>query len=133
MTKFKTKPAIRQLETQEGLAISENREKANLSNNYFASVFQKAESELLPDFGDRQFIMELNTTDVKTERNSKSSRQNRIKSSKSQGSDNIHPMIKECRNALQVPLRLLQSILVISNSKGLTKILRDIRTSTYQS
>ena len=27
----------------------------------------------------------------------------------------------------------IQSILVISNSKGLTEILRDIRTSTYQS
>ena len=29
-------------------------------------------------------------------------------------------------------LLLLQSTLVISNSKGLSKILRDIRTSTYQ-
>ena len=28
---------------------------------------------------------------------------------------------------------VLQSTLVISNSKGLTEILRDIRTSTYQS
>ena len=27
----------------------------------------------------------------------------------------------------------IQSTLVISNSKGLTEILRDIRTSTYQS
>ena len=35
----------------------------------------------------------------------------------------------------QIPLRLIliQSTPVISNSKGLTETLRDIRTSTYQS
>ena len=30
-------------------------------------------------------------------------------------------------------IKKVQSTLVISNSKGLTEILRDIRTSTYQS
>ena len=33
---------------------------------------------------------------------------------------------------LRVCVKKIQSTLVISNSKGLTEILRDIRTSTYQ-
>ena len=42
-------------------------------------------------------------------------------------------MIKENRQLHAWPISEIQSTLVISNSKGLTEILRDIRTSTYQS
>ena len=35
-------------------------------------------------------------------------------------------------NHRHVSITYIQSILVISNSKGLSEILRDIRTSTYQ-
>ena len=57
-SKLKTKSAIGQLEGQDGTVISENQEKADPLNSYFASIFQKEESEPLPDFEDRQFTQE---------------------------------------------------------------------------
>ena len=43
----------------------------------------------------------------------------------------IHQILME--ESLPYVLVYIQSTLVISNSKGLTETLRDIRTSTYQS
>ena len=42
------------------------------------------------------------------------------------------PISKNIKSKTRVVLVQIQSTLVISNSKGLSKILRDIRTSTYQ-
>ena len=82
-SKRKRKSAIGHLEGQDDTVISENQEKADLLNRYFASVFQK----------------ELNTISVIL--NKVSTAIDRVKSSKSQRPDNKHPMIiKECKNAL---------------------------------
>ncbi|MEW8547739.1 MAG: hypothetical protein AB2693_29880, partial [Candidatus Thiodiazotropha sp.] len=88
-SKLKTKSAIGQLETTDGLVVDDNQEKANLLNRYFASVFSKEESIPLPHFEDRQFAQELNTIIV-TELNI-SKAIDRMKPSKSCGPDNIHP------------------------------------------
>ena len=40
-SKLKTKSAIGQLQGQDGVAIDDNQEKADLLNSYFASVFSK--------------------------------------------------------------------------------------------
>ena len=105
-SKLKTKSAIGQLEAANGMIIDNNQERANLLNDYFASVFQKEESTPLPHFNDRQFAHELNTISI-TEVNIRKAI-DRIKPTKSEGPDNIHPMlIKECKNSLLSPLKLI--------------------------
>ena len=105
-SKLKTKSAIGQLEASDGSAINGNQERANLLHNYFASVFQKEESMPLPNFDDRQFLQELNTILVTEENILKAI--DRIKPTKSQGPDFIHPkLIKDCKNALVTPLKKL--------------------------
>ena len=72
----------------------------------FFFFFQKKESTPLPNFDDRQFLQELSTINVTEENISKAI--DRIKSTKSQGPDHIHPMlIKECKNALLNSLKLI--------------------------
>lgn len=101
-SKHRTKTAIRQIEAQEGSLISEDQEKADMLNNYFASVFQKQEAESLPELVDRQFKQEDNTVDIIVEKISKAI--DRMNPFKSQGLNNIHPMlIKECKKLNYYP------------------------------
>ena len=82
--------------------IDNNQERVNLLNNYFASVVQKKkESTPLPQFNDGQFMEELNTISITEERSLKAI--DRIKSTKSQVPDQIHPMpIMECK---KIPIK----------------------------
>ena len=105
-SKLKTKSAIGQLEGQDGTVISENQGNADLHNSYFNNVFQKEESEPLPNFEERQFLQELSTITLTSNKISKTI--DRVKPSKSQGPDNIHLMIiKDCKNTLLLPLKLI--------------------------
>ena len=105
-SKLKTKSAIGQLEAANRMIIDNNQERANLLNDYFASVFQKEESTPLPHFNDRQFSHELNIISITEVNICKAI--DRIKPTKSQGPDNIHPMlIKEFKNSLLSPLKLI--------------------------
>ena len=105
-SKLKTKSAIGQLQGQDGAEIDDNQEKADLLNSYFASVFQNEETEPIPNFVDRNFMQELNTVRISSDKISKAI--DRLKSSKSQGPDNIHPMLlKECKKALLPPLKCI--------------------------
>ena len=90
-SKLKTKSAIWQLEAANGMIIDNNQDRASLLNNYFASVFQKEESTPLPQFNDMQFIQELNTISITEENILKAI--DRIRPTKSQRPDNIHPML----------------------------------------
>ena len=89
--KLKTKSAIGQLQGQDGAAIDDNQEKADLMNSYFASVFKNKETGPIPNFDDRNFMQELNTVIISSDKISKAI--DRLKSSKSQGPDSIHPML----------------------------------------
>ena len=107
-SKLKTKSAIGQLEAANWMIIDINQERANLLNNYFASVFQKEESTPLPQFNDRQFVHELNTISITEKKNNILKAIDRIKPTKSQGPDNILPMLtKECKKSLLSPLKLI--------------------------
>ena len=93
-------------EPQDGAAIDDNQEKADLLNGYFASVFQNEETEPIPNFDDRNFMQDLNTVIISSDKISKAI--DRLKSSESQGPDNIHPMLlKECTKALLSPLKCI--------------------------
>ena len=54
-----------------GTVKGENQETADLFNSFFASVFQKEESEPLTNFEDRHFTQELNTSTVTLNNNQK--------------------------------------------------------------
>ena len=105
-SKLKTKSAIWQLESPDGLVVDGNQERANLLNKYFAGVFLKEESVPLPNFDDRNYAQELNIISVTELKISKAI--DRIKPSKSSGPDNIHPKIlKECNRAILKPLKII--------------------------
>ena len=68
--------------------------------------FKKDESEPIPNFNDRNYEQELSNIIIRTDSISKAI--DRLKCSKSQGPDNIHPMLlKECKAALLTPLKYI--------------------------
>ena len=84
----------------EGKVSESNQETACIQNNFFASVFEKEEDEELPDFMEGNYSQPLESLIFTEEQVSKVI--DRIKASKSQGPDNIHPkMIKETKSAIK--------------------------------
>ena len=68
--------------------------------------FKKDESEPIPNFNDRNYEQELSNIIITTDSISKAI--DRLKCSKYQGPDNIHPMLlKECKAALLTPLKYI--------------------------
>ena len=105
-SKLKTKSMIGQLEAPDGSLIDDSQAKANLLNNYFVSVFQTEGLGELPAFEDRQFASTLIDVTITEEKISKAI--DRMKPSKSQEPDKIHPMIiKECKTVLLKPLKII--------------------------
>ena len=105
-SKINTKSNIGQLETPDGSCTNADNEKAEILNNYFASVFAKERSEFLPNFEDRNFGETLSNLEINTVKISKAI--DIPKASKSQGPDNIHPkFIKECQESLLRPLEII--------------------------
>ncbi len=105
--KMKTKPSI------PNLLISENskketdndREKADILNNYFSSVFTK-EPDDVPELEQRNYTNFLQ--DVKITNDIVNKKLIKLNASKAQGPDGIHPrLIKEIANELTTPLTLL--------------------------
>ena len=71
--------------------------------------FKKDESEPIPNFNDRNYEQELSNIIITTDSISKAI--DRLKCSKSQRPDNIHPMLlKECKAALLTPLKYIFEI-----------------------
>ena len=102
----KTKSNLGQLEMPDGSYTNEDSEKAEILNNYFASVFADEGSEVLPNFEERNFSETLSNFEINTVMISKAI--DKLKASKSQGPDNIHPkFIKECKKSLLKPLEII--------------------------
>ena len=98
-SKLKTKTNLNQLKQACGTLTNDNQQKADLLNCYFASVFEIEESGPLPDFPDRELMEVLTTIDITGDDIKKAIA--KLKPSKSQGPDNLHPkFIKECSEQL---------------------------------
>ena len=90
----------------DGSSTNDNQEKAEILNNYFASVFAEEGSEALPDFEERNFVEPLTNIEINETKSIKTI--DKLKASKSQGHDQIHPkLIKECKDSLKKPLEIL--------------------------
>ena len=63
-SRLKTKSKLTQLEKHDGTLTNDSREKAEVLNQYFATVFEKEGPEELPEFQDRPFHESLNTVTI---------------------------------------------------------------------
>ena len=96
-SKMKTKSNIGQFELPDGSYTNDNQEKAEILNSYFASIFVVEGPEALPEFEDRNFVEPV--TDIEINRTKMAKAIDKLKASKSQGPDQIHPkLIKECKS-----------------------------------
>ena len=102
-TKLKTKGKLGQLKTEDGTITNDSQVKAEVLNTYFASVFVMEDQGALPEFDDRNYDEILSYTEITDSLVAKTI--DRLKPSKSQGPDNIHPkLLKECKNSIVPPL-----------------------------
>lgn len=104
-SKSKTKETIGNLEDSTGEIKSESKEKAEILNAFFTSVFTKENLQSIPDFAIRTQhklnIIEILSTEVVKNINN-------LKESKSQGPDGCHPkFLKETIHEIKKPLLTL--------------------------
>ena len=105
-SKLKTKGKLGQLETENCTITNDSRKKAEVLNTYFASVFEIEGQGALPEFQDREFDETLTSIEISENLVAKSI--DRLKPSKSQGPDDIHPkLIKECKTSIVTPLTII--------------------------
>ena len=105
-SKLKTKGKLGQLETENGTITNDSRKKAEVLNTYFASVFEIEGQGALQEFQDRDFDETL--TYIEISENLVAKLIDRLKPSKSQGPDDIHPkLIKECKTSIVTPLTII--------------------------
>ena len=91
------------MEKEDGTLTNNSQIKAEVLNTYFASVFVIEDQGALPEFDDINFDEILSYTDITENLVAKTI--DRLKPSKSQGPDNIHPkLLKECKNSIVPPL-----------------------------
>ena len=98
----RSKTSLSQLKLPCGTLKNENNQKAALLNQFF--VFESEGAEPIPDFPDREFNETKTTVDISESTILKAI--SKLKPSKSQGPDNLHPkLIKECSHQLLIPLK----------------------------
>ena len=88
-SKTKTKTAVSNLTNSLDGLSKNDQETADILNDFFASVFELEGDGPIPDFDERQYNQELNHILITEEHIEKAI--NKLKQSKSQGPDNIHP------------------------------------------
>ena len=104
--KIKTKSNIGQLELPDGSSTNDNQEKAEILNNYFASVFAEEGPEAFPDFEERKFAEPLTNVEINETKIKKAI--DKLQASKSEGPDQIHPkLIKKCKDSLIKSLEII--------------------------
>ena len=104
-SKTKVKVNLQCLLDNNGVIVTNDREKAELLNSFFCSVFNKEEEQSMPEFEDRT---DKKLEDIEFLEQDILPLLEKIKETKSPGSDKIHPkIIKETAKQLTKPLRLL--------------------------
>ena len=94
------------MELPYGNYTNDNQDKAEILSSYFASVFEMERTKVLPDFDERVFAEPLTSIVINATKISKAT--DKLKASKSQGPDQIHPkLIKECKDLLLEPLEII--------------------------
>ena len=105
-SKTKTKTAVSNLTNSLGGLSKNDQETADILNDFFASVFELEGDGPIPDFDERQYNQELNHILITEEHIEKAI--NKLKQSKSQGPDNIHPkFLKESQFSIKRPLQII--------------------------
>ena len=104
-SKTKVRSGISELETNEGLAISDN-EKADTLNQFFTSVFTKEDLSNIPDC--EPHIVTNYLEHITITRDLLVKKLASLNPSKSQGPDGIHPrVLKECSESIVDPLLII--------------------------
>ena len=99
----KTTSNIGNLHDTEGNIIDDDRERANMFNNYFASVFNANMNSALPIFREREYASVLSDIHFTEENVLKAIKG--LNPNKSPGPDGIHPkLLVECKDQLKIPL-----------------------------
>ena len=103
--KLKTRSGVTDLVSEDGRQITSDREKADLFNQYFSSVYTLENIQDIPTVLDRggKVLNNIEITEIQVLDILKN-----LKPEKSPGPDNIHPrVLKECATELVKPLTLL--------------------------
>ena len=102
----KTDHSLQPLKTADGTMTVENEEKAELLNDFFASVFTNEDLNNVPDIDDKTVTAYLETLEITYDDVYKELGQ--LDKNKSPGPDNVHPnVLKECKESIALPLALI--------------------------
>ena len=103
---MKTKVVIGDLVKQEGELTSGNREKAEVLNDYFSSVFTEENLENMPSLEPRPYDTPLTTLEITPDKVKK--KLLKLKKTKSAGPDGFHPrVLRECVDTISSPLAMI--------------------------
>ena len=103
---MKTKVVIGDLVKQEGELTSGNREKAEVLNDYFSSVFTEENLENMPSLEPRPYDTPLTTLEITPDKVKK--KLLKLKKTKSAGPDGFHPrVLRECVDTNCSPLAMI--------------------------
>lgn len=104
-SKLKVKTGVAELDTDEGKA-STNKEKAEVLNSFFTSVFTREDHETIPEARIREGVMPMTDFHVTEEDVLKKLKD--LNPNKSSGPDELHPrVLKELSDSIAKPLTLI--------------------------